>query len=257
MTNPGNSHREELWKEFRDGDITLEQLIAALEIIKNYGTKDEIKIAKQMSERKPDYKEKDIQLYLGDCLEIMKTLPDKSVDLCLIDPPYGVGFKYGDYIDSEENWDKQILPIINYITQRFPSAICMSMRQMKKMPDFKWALCWYKPGSTRRNKIGGWSIWEPIFLYGNGWKVYNDAIRLPDCVNHSKGNNHPCPKPVNLFKWLLTLHPGKIVLDPFMGSGTTGVACKELGRKFIGIEIEPKYFEIAKRRIEQTMENLL
>jgi len=197
-----------------------------------------------------------IELILGDCLIEMKKIPDKSIDLVLTDPPYGVGFQYNNYIDSEENWKINILPILDIITQKFPSAICMSMVQMKNMPNFKWALCWYKPGSTRRNKIGGWSIWEPIFIYGKGWKVANDAIRLPDCVNHDKGNNHPCPKPLKLFKWLLSLHEGQTILDPFMGSGTTGVACKELGRNFIGIEIDKTYYEIAQKRIAQATQEL-
>ncbi len=70
---------------------------------------------------------------------------------------------------------------------------------------------------------------------------------------------HPTQKPLSVMRWILENYSqdNQTILDPFMGSGTTGVACKELGRNFIGIEIEPKYFEIAKRRIQNTMENLL
>lgn len=70
-------------------------------------------------------------------------------------------------------------------------------------------------------------------------------------MNHDKGNNHPCPKPLRLFKWLLSLHAGYTILDPFMGSGTTLVAAKQLGRKAVGIEIEERYCEIAVERLKQ------
>jgi site-specific DNA-methyltransferase (adenine-specific) len=197
---------------------------------------------------KPYYQEDGITIYHGDCRDILPHL--ETVDLVLTDPIYGVGFKYESIEDTPENFDKTVVPVMNNLASRFPMALFMSMKQMKKVPDFKWVLCWHKPGSTRRNAVGGWSIWEPIFLYGNEWRVANDAITLPDCVNHDKGNDHPCPKPLKLFKWLLSLHDGN-VLDPFMGSGTTLVAAKQLGRKAIGIEICEDYCRIAVERLKQ------
>lgn len=196
---------------------------------------------------KPYYEEKGITIYNCDCREV---LPDITCGLVLTDPVYGVGFKYDVVDDSPENFDKIVVPVMNGLSSQYPMALFMSMKQMKKVPDFRWTLCWHKPGSTRRNSVGGWSIWEPIFLYGAGWKVANDAITLPDCANHDKNNKHPCPKPLKLFKWILSLHSGD-VLDPFMGSGTTLVAAKNLHRNAIGIEISEEYCEIAIQRLKQ------
>lgn len=92
--------------------------------------------------------------------------------------------------------------------------------------------------------------------YGKDPLLQSGAGRAPDIIQHtesSEKNGHPCPKPIRFMQRLLarvTLE-GEIVCDPFVGSGTTGVACANLGRKFIGIEIEPKYFDIACRRIEE------
>lgn len=202
---------------------------------------------------KPYYEEKGIQIFHGDCREILPSLP--NVDLVLTDPPYGVNYSYASYQDSPENFESVVLPVLNDTTRRWSSAVFMSMRQMQKLPAFKWSLCWHKPGSTRRNTVGGFSIWEPVFLYGDGWSVANDAITLPDCVNHDKGNVHTCPKPLRLLRWILTLHAGETILDPFMGSGTTLRAAKDLGRKAIGIEIEEKYCEIAAKRLSQEVLN--
>ncbi len=195
------------------------------------------------------YDEDGIQIYNCDCRLILPHLP--KVDLVLTDPVYGVGFKYESVEDTPENFDNVVIPTINILSNLSPMALFMSMKQMKKIPDFKWVLCWHKPGSTRRNSVGGFSIWEPCFLYGTGWAVANDAITLPDCVNHDKGNTHPCPKPLRLFQWILRQHKSETILDPFMGSGTTLVAAKQLGRKAIGIEIEPKYVEIGIKRLAQ------
>jgi DNA modification methylase len=103
-------------------------------------------------------------------------------------------------------------------------------------------------------KGGNFSEWEPIFLYGAA-NFTSDVIDLPDCINHALDvvDGHPCPKPQALMVRLINGLGHKrtqTVLDPFMGSGTTGVACANLGRKFIGIEIEPKYFDLACKRIE-------
>jgi DNA modification methylase len=92
-----------------------------------------------------------------------------------------------------------------------------------------------------------------VLVYGKP-KIWNDFKYLPDCVNHSdESGDHPCPKPLELFKWLVKCasEEGETVLDPFMGSGTTLRAAKDLGRRAIGIEIEEKYCEIAAKRLSQ------
>jgi DNA modification methylase len=200
---------------------------------------------------KPYYEQDGITLYHGDCRDILPTFADKSFDLCLTDPPYGVGYAYDGYDDVATNFVSEILPVLSALASSVPTATCCSMRQMWGLPFARWVLCWNKPGSTRRNSVGGFSIWEPIFLYGQGWRVANDALTLPDCVNHDKGNNHPCPKPLKLFLWLASLHDSTRILDPFCGSGTTLVAAKQLGRRAVGIELSEKYCEIAVKRLAQ------
>lgn len=191
-------------------------------------------------------------IYLGDCREI---LPQLRADLVITDPPYGVGFQYRSYDDSEVNWSTFIRPVIACCIAQFPfCAINMSTRRLWDMPRPGGLLCWAKPGSTRINTLGGFSEWEPILIYGKR-RIYNDFKYIADCTRlaDNAGNQHPCPKPLALSKWLVSVcsDAPDTILDPFMGSGTTLVAAKNLGRKAIGIEIEEKYCEIAAKRLSQ------
>jgi site-specific DNA-methyltransferase (adenine-specific) len=115
---------------------------------------------------------------------------------------------------------------------------------------------WFKPGSTGQSKLGGFSTFENILCYGKHPKrIYQDAISLSSVSNlNSDTLDHPCPKPLKLFTWLVDVASldHAIVLDPFLGSGTTLVAAKLLGRRAIGIEIEEHYCEIAANRLRNT-----
>ena len=190
-------------------------------------------------------------LYLGDCREILPTL---QADAVVTDPPYGVGFKYEGYGDSPEAWFSSVLPAIEVARSRAKSmACCMSTRRLFDLPRPDGFVFWAHPGSTRRNTFGGFSECEPISIYGR-WSLPNDYRLLPDCVNHASTRfDHPCPKPSALMEWLVSGIEGKTILDPFMGSGTTGVACAKLGRKFIGVEIHEPYFRIACRRLHDAV----
>ena len=195
-------------------------------------------------------------LILGDCIDELKKMGDKSVDLVLTDPPYGVNLKYSTYDDTEQNWYKLML---NFIPEakRVGEMVIMPSCQIKRLkwiydnfpPD--WLICWYK-GSTGCAAYIGFNDWEPHLVYGKRKKVWmHDYFQVPN--NEKLGNyGHPCPKPIGWAKWFIEKSKANIILDPFMGSGTTGVACKELDRNFIGIELDTKYFEIAKGRIENT-----
>lgn len=193
-----------------------------------------------------------IDLRLGDCLEIMKTIPDKSIDLVLTDPPYGLDFRDNDWDNYIPKWIDEARRIGKLVI--FTTAPTTQWDYPR--PD--WVLCWYREASNARNYAGGFNHWSPVLIYGK-IKFAVDCIKLHSIANaYPKGFPHPSPKPLKLMRWIIeTATEVNTILDPFMGSGTTGVACKELGRSFIGIEIEPKYFEIAKRRIDNTMENLL
>jgi DNA modification methylase len=198
----------------------------------------------------------DATLYLGDCMEILSTL-DK-VDAVITDPPYGINENskkvasrgnmaapkdYGDF-----DWDKapptdELIELIrtkgkyqaffggNYFTLP-PTSCWLVWDKLNGDNDFAdCELCW-----TNWHKAVRRLQWR-----------WNGMIR--------QGNEeryHPTQKPLEVMKWVITLCPkAETILDPFMGSGTTGVAAIQMGRKFIGIEREPKYFDIACKRIEQ------
>ena len=199
----------------------------------------------------PYYEHGGITIYHGDCRDVLPGL--EPVDLVLTDPPYGVGFRYESYNDTEEVFINDVLPVVEDLTAKIPSAVCMSMRQLRRLPDPKWIACWYKPAGTTRSGCGGFSAWEPIFLYGGAWDLATDVFVLPKRRGEDKAaNGHPCPKPVQLYSWLGRSHKSSgTILDPFMGSGTTLRAAKDLGRKAIGIEIEERYCEIAANRLAQ------
>ncbi len=174
-----------------------------------------------------------------------KAMVGKTEFICITDPPYGVNFR-------NEKWDHEIPEIAKNLPSVF--SVCFIITAPTTMWDYPrpdLVLCWTRPGSTSRTKKGTFNHWSPILLYGA--KGPNpDTKRLPDCVNHTKNaGSHPSPKPLALMKWLVKSTPKGIILDPFMGSGTTLVAAKELGRRAIGIEIEEKYCEIAAERLAQ------
>lgn len=194
-------------------------------------------------------------LYLGDCLEILPTL-DK-VDAVVTDPPYGIGEDGGDksrrrhyeplVIHERMAWDKN-----RPSKKAFDYLIAVSDEQIVWGGNY---FADYLPPSM------GWLYWDKRiggdFSDGElAWTSQHKAVRdfSKSSFHNLKGGHwrqHPTQKPVALIEWCIDLLPlPQTILDPFMGSGTTGVACANLGRKFIGIEIEPKYFDIACERIE-------
>lgn len=195
----------------------------------------------------------DATLYLGDCREILPTLP--KVDAVVTDPPYGIGYKSpsgrgqtvrGDYpviAGDDEGFDPS--PWLN-----FDDVVLFGANHFAdKLPPSPAWLVWDKrDGFTSNNNSDCELAWRKCGgsarLIRHLWNgMLKDSERDQRRV-------HPTQKPVVVMEWCLSFVSGLTVLDPFMGSGTTGVACANLGRKFIGIEIEPKYFEIACERIK-------
>ena len=122
-------------------------------------------------------------------------------------------------------------------------------------PQPTWTLCWFNRAGSGSGPWG-FSCWQPILVYGADPYLRLGKGHRPDFIEWSETsekNGHPCPKPIAFQKvWIdRVAFDANTILDPFMGSGTTGVASIQLGRKFIGIEREPKYFDIACERIEQ------
>lgn len=184
-------------------------------------------------------------LYHGDCLEILPTLP--KVDAVVTDPPYGIGFgsKHTKWSANRGvvlgDWDKEI-PDLNPILGLGCDFIIWGGERFS-LPVSRGWLTWVKPDAapTFASTEHAWTNKDRPsrhFSYAIG------------AVNQERVG-HPTQKPLRLMEWCLGLFPDAAsILDPFMGSGTTGVACANLGRKFIGIEIEERYFRIACERID-------
>jgi len=193
-------------------------------------------------------------VYQGDCIQGLKLLPDKSVDLILTDPPYGVNLGYDVYEDTEDNWFKLMKEFIPE-AQRVAKMVIMPSCQIKRLkwiydnfpPD--WLICWYK-GSTGTAGFLGFNDWEPLLVYGKVKHGMHDYFKAtPEPFD----NGHPCPKPKQWARWIIkrATDEGMIVCDPFAGSGSTLSACKELNRKWVGFEISPEYCKIIQKRLSQ------
>ena len=192
----------------------------------------------------------DATLYHGDCLEILPTL-DK-VDAVVTDPPYGIGAAGGVGGDNcavvlrtDDIWDD------NTADEAVDMARDMSGQQVifggnyYELPPTSCWLVWDKDnsGNFADCELAWTNLEKAVRLYKFRW---NGMLR----ANKERRGDHPTQKPVGVMEWAIGHTEGNTVLDPFMGSGTTGVACANLGRKFIGIEIERKYFDIACERID-------
>ena len=198
---------------------------------------------------KPYYQEAGGVLYCGDCLEIMKNIPEKSIDLVLTDPPYGLNKKIHDggtwakksKFDDCLKWDFVIS------NEYWKTLFNISKNQII------WGGNYYQFQPSRC-----WLVWKkPLFPTMSdaelAWTSFDHNIKVFDESRNPEGyKEHPTQKPLSLMKWCFNLFPeNDIIIDIFSGSGTTLVAAKELGRKWIGVEIEPKYCEIAKKRLAQ------
>lgn len=199
----------------------------------------------------------DASLYLGDCLEILPTL--KKVDAVLTDPPYGIKhsshgqlFKKAQPIAGDDSLDAA--NFVRVFARDLQLACCMFFSPYVPMSGWRNVLAWSKGAHVG---IGGdretcWKRdFELIGVEGNGpldGMRDSAVINIPALLPPPSG--HFAEKPVRLIEYLITKIRADSILDPFMGSGTTGVACANLGRKFIGIEIDERYFEIACERIE-------
>jgi DNA modification methylase len=199
-------------------------------------------------------------LYHGDCLEILPTLP--KVDAVVTDPPYGIGEASKDHKSRNKlassptyersEWDdKPADPRVLDLIRAISSTQVIFGGNYFPLPPAKCWLIW--------DKVNGENDFADAEM---AWTNIDGAVRL---IRHmwagmlrdserSTPRQHPTQKPVAVMEWAINkskVATNATILDPFMGSGTTGVACMNLGRKFIGIELEKKYFDIACERIDQ------
>jgi site-specific DNA-methyltransferase (adenine-specific) len=175
-----------------------------------------------------------------------------KVDAVVTDPPYGIGFKYESDDDLRDGYEE---------TCREWFALCrtgargvalspgpQNVAMWARIEPFRHQIAWHKPNSIGRTAIG-FCKWEPVLVWGETGPARSDHFRAPIIIDPA-ADGHPCPKPVGWAREVIGYFDDGVILDPFMGSGTTGVAAVQLGRTFIGIEREPKYFDIACKRIE-------
>lgn len=242
----------------------------------------------------------DIDIFNGDCLELMKQIPDKSVDAVICDPPYETTACEWDHIlPADRMWEQYeriVKPKGNVIL--FGAGLFAYKLALSNEKKFRYELIWKKSkcGSPLTAKYMPLKKHENILVFGdsgsyyepqmeagtpyhrnwtpnkhnnlkygiNGTEHYNEGTRHPSTVLdfpqkwRRQDQVHPTQKPVELMKWLVKSYcpEGGVVLDNCMGSGTTGMACVGTGRKFIGIEVEEQYFNIAKDRIQSVIDEV-
>ena len=200
-----------------------------------------------------------VQLYLGDCLEVMRSMPDKIVDVVITDPPYGIGIdgskesiRDGVQIRKAyefKGWDKNIPPKLYFdeIKRTSVNQLIFGANYFNE----------YLPQGHK-----GWIVWDKgqRGLTMSDCELVYSSLNKPTriiTVHRSRlwreKPQHPTQKPLELLTRMIieNTHEGDTILDPFMGSGTTGVACVQTGRNFIGVEIDEGYFKIAERRIAE------
>lgn len=184
-------------------------------------------------------------LYLGNCMDILPSL--EQVDAVVTDPPYGIGFaaqptKWQRRAGQlAEKWDDAVAEDLGPVLAAGKEQIVWGGNYYR-LPPCRGVLSWFKPDAPP--SMGHFEL---------AWTSLNrTAQQLSWSIGATNAERvgHPTQKPLRIMEWCLSFLPdAKTIIDPFMGSGTTGVACMNLGRKFIGIEIEPKYFDIACERI--------
>lgn len=190
-----------------------------------------------------------------------------KVDAVVTDPPYGVNggsgtmgkasekTKYNDtFEDTPENITKVCVPAIKYaLTMCDIGIITPGSTHCFEYPSPDDMGIIYQPAATGMSKWGR-ATSQPVLFYGRD--PFVGLTIQPKHIIATRGaekNGHPCPKPIYVAEWMVgrSSRDAETILDPFMGSGTTGVACAKMGRKFIGIELDPDYFEIACKRIQK------
>lgn len=202
-------------------------------------------------------------LYLGDCRDILPTLGE--FDALVADPPYGIGERkgsisiarnrnaYDGYLDTPENVASEIVPaVVSALAICKRAIITVGGKCFHMYPAPTDIGMIYQPAACGMTHWGRTTC-QPVYFYGKD-PMSGKTIKPIhfQSTEATEKNGHPCPKPIGLMMKIVDRASleGESVLDILMGSGTTGVACANLGRMFTGIEREPKYFDIACRRIE-------
>ena len=205
---------------------------------------------------KPYYEHEGVTIYHGDCREI---LPHVKADAVVTDPPYGIAYRSNRGADHDEVCGDLDTAVRDWVLAALPGvpSLVFGRWDVPRPPGTRQRLIWSKapdPGMGDLSSPWGCSD-EEIYVLGSGFtgRRGSNVITFPKVPVGAKGvgRDHPTPKPRALMVHLVERCPPGVILDPFMGSGTTLRAAKDLGRKAIGIEIEERYCEIAAKRLAQ------
>jgi len=214
------------------------------------------------------------ELHLGDCLESLRDMADESIDLIATDPPYGMKYRSGwreekfDAIAGDEDPDLfvKVLPELYRVlkSDRHCYIFCswhqvdVFLAQTKKLFTIKNLIVWNKNNHGSGDLKGAYAPKHELIIFAHKGRRELKR-RIPDVMDFKRvaGQSmvHPTEKPVELMRALVanSAAPGEVVLDPFMGSGSTGVAAVTDGISFIGCELSPEYLAIAQSRIGQAL----
>ena len=218
------------------------------------------------------------KIYNTDCLEFMRSMPDSCVDLVVTDPPYeihtkggGLGrrpvYENGALNKISQGFDAEAtLEQIARICKKINIFIFCSTKQKPRIMNWGYErgcniaeLAWYKPNAAPfTNNTFKSDLENIVYIREKGVKIKGISRLFTHNCGKSK-YGHPTEKPLEIIEKLILVasSEGDLIFDPFMGSGTTAVACKELNRNFIGCEIESNYCEIAEKRLRKTIRGLL
>ena len=212
-------------------------------------------------------------------MEVMASFPPcLRVSAVVTDPPYGIGFQYESHVDDPEGYGERIWSAMekaeSHLEPGSPVFVWQAQKNIRMLRDWfprEWRMFVSARNFTQMNRDAMPHAYEPVVVWwtegerwsapsGEGLGVLRDW-HIADVAGgmlrnkKSGASEHPCPRQEDAMEYVVGnyVRPSGTVLDPYMGSGTTGVACLRHGRKFIGIEMEPKYFDIACRRIEDAL----
>ena len=195
------------------------------------------------------------KLYNKNCLEVMRSMPDGSVDAVITDPPYGIG-RDGAKRTTSKHGGRKAHEFRGWDASRPDKEIFDEIIRISKY-QIIWGGNYFADLLPPSQK---WLVWDKgqRIMQSDGelaWTSMSGALRIYE-LNRAAlqvdGAVHPTQKPVSLMMWCIEqIKDSRIIFDPFMGSGSLGVAALKLGREFIGCEIDPKYFAIAEKRIKQ------
>jgi len=207
--------------------------------------------------RTPDWQSDDgaIQLHCCDCAELLSTIDAGAVDAVVTDPPYGIAACWKGGFSGKHGWGKAKIESVlrNEWDAIPPSEDLFDMLRGITKAQVIWGGNHFALPVSR-----GWLVWnkpERNFSLSEAelaWTSFDMPMRVLDYRRSDNGREHPTQKPVGVMQWSIGFTKGSI-LDPFMGSGTTGVACIRTGRRFIGCEISREYFDIAVKRIKREL----